>query len=733
MHDDLNCQQQCNTSGARAQGGNVTEHGGRDLLDAGLQAARRGWKIFICKSDKTPIGIKHWKEEATRDELTISRWAKQYPGGLWARALEADVVILDLDIKNGKNGPKEFEHLQGCQPAEFAAPQVATATGGVHIHTDAKGRDYQNTVSRIAPGIDTKTAGGYVIIPSGPKSGYRWLSDPDTPLPEAPAWADVAIRRISNLEGSAAPGEYQCSSPYGQAILKSACEAIAAAPGGKQEVTLNGRSYQIGRYVGGGLLDHEPTVNDLIRAGLRMVDYNPRDEWTEAQIDKKVKAAVEAGMKKPLDGEEPFRAMREVHERFLASPELHAAVEQLLIEEEAKRKSQETDPEVVPMHGPTQDEPRQDEPGQEQPKQEDPKPQEKMLIRRLGRGVPAPVPFCVAELVHERGTGIFASKYFNGKTFVAMSLAASIATGESFAGRNVLRRGAALWLAAEGEWEVDKRARAAIKALNHDPDNQPLYVQTFDVPKLAHGEHGIMKLVRQAERLAREEFDVPLVLVVIDTMIKAAGYKKSESDSVEVNRVILAMDNIAFAAKCFVLALDHMGKNEELGARGSSDKPSSVDLYAEIKINGSRTFHVIKVKGEKGDEQVDFQIVGTVLDNGQKTAYVKWGKWREQDQAFKALNGNARLLLGCVSDLIKRKGQMRVVMLGEPDRRCVQKKDIMQEFDRRHKEHTGSKRHDTTFKRSWGELVGATLITMFNDEAGVSDLDKWVYLEKSYE
>jgi hypothetical protein len=470
-----------------------------------------------------------------------------------------------------------------------------------------------------------------------------------------------------------------------------------------------------------------------------MVDYNPRDEWTEAQIDKKVKAAVEAGMKKPLDGEEPFRAMAMVHQRYFDNPALHAAVEQLLIEEEAKRKAleaQETDPESTPMHGPTQEEPRSEQPKQEdpkQPKQEESKPQEKMLIRRLGRGVPPPVPFCVAELVHERGTGIFASKYFNGKTFVAMSLAASIATGESFAGRNVLRRGAVLWLAAEGEWEVDKRARAAIKALNHDPDTQPLYVQTYDVPKLAQGEHGIMKLVKQAERLAREEFDVPLVLVVIDTMIKAAGYKKSESDSVEVNRVILAMDNIAFAAKCFVLALDHMGKNEELGARGSSDKPSSVDLYAEIKTNGGRTFHVIKVKGEKGDEQVDFQIVGTVLDDGQKTAYIKWGKWREQDRAYKELNGNAKLLLDCISDLIKRKGRMRVVMLGEPDRRCVQKKDIMQEFDRRHKEHTGSKRHDTTFKRSWGELVGATLITMFNDEAGTSDLDKWVYLEKSYE
>jgi hypothetical protein len=127
-HDDNQIRHDIHTTnGSFTQVESVTEHGGRDLLDAGLRAAKRGWKILICKSDKTPL-VDHWKQDATTDKLTISRWAKQYPGGLWARALEADVVILDLDIKNGKNGPKEFEGLQGCEPAAFVAPRVATAT-----------------------------------------------------------------------------------------------------------------------------------------------------------------------------------------------------------------------------------------------------------------------------------------------------------------------------------------------------------------------------------------------------------------------------------------------------------------------------------------------------------------------------------------------------------------------------------------------------------------------------
>ena len=61
---------------------------------------------------------------------------------------------------------------------------------------------------------------------------------------------------------------------------------------------------------------------------------------------------------------------------------------------------------------------------------------------------------------------------------------ASVATGAPFAGRSVFRKGAVLWLAAEGEREVDKRIRAAVKALECDPDEQPIYVQIASVPKL---------------------------------------------------------------------------------------------------------------------------------------------------------------------------------------------------------------------------------------------------------
>ena len=58
---------------------------------------------------------------------------------------------------------------------EFDAPRVATATGGLHIYTDAAGRDFKNTTDKIAPGVDTKTGGGYEQEEQTQQSEKPWL------------------------------------------------------------------------------------------------------------------------------------------------------------------------------------------------------------------------------------------------------------------------------------------------------------------------------------------------------------------------------------------------------------------------------------------------------------------------------------------------------------------------------------------------------------------------------
>src|SRR6516225_1412148 len=254
-----------NTSKATCSAELLFECGGKNLLDAGLRAAKRGWKIFPCNSNKEPL-TSHGFKDATTDEAIISAWAKNWPGALWGRALEASVLVIDLDMKHGKNGIREFGKLQGCKPEEFGAPCVATARGGLHIYTDAAGRDFKNTTDKIAPGVDTKTDGGYVIIPSG-NGSYRWLTDPDTPLPPAPQWAEAALRRDTDTKsnGPGASSYYEWPPGFGQEKLNYFCKLVREAQEGHWDEARR-KVFKFGRWAGGGAIDINVALEALINA-----------------------------------------------------------------------------------------------------------------------------------------------------------------------------------------------------------------------------------------------------------------------------------------------------------------------------------------------------------------------------------------------------------------------------------------------------------------------------------
>jgi hypothetical protein len=271
--DDLkNRQQHTTTNGGEKQQQSTAdclfdEFGGSDLLDAGLKAIKRGWKIFPCNGKKQPLTTNGFKD-ATTDEAIARGWVQKWPGALWGRALLEDTVVIDLDTKHGKNGIREFERLQGCSPDQYNAPRVRTGTGGNHLYTDAAGRDFKNSSDVIAEGVDTRTAGGYVIIPAGPDSGYRWLSDPDTPLPPTPQWAEVVLRKgESRTKGNGAgSGNYSDAWPegFGKDELKKACEGIQNAGKGERDKACQNHAMWIGHLAGGGAIDIEEARKALI-------------------------------------------------------------------------------------------------------------------------------------------------------------------------------------------------------------------------------------------------------------------------------------------------------------------------------------------------------------------------------------------------------------------------------------------------------------------------------------
>jgi Protein of unknown function (DUF3987)/Bifunctional DNA primase/polymerase, N-terminal/Primase C terminal 2 (PriCT-2) len=154
-------------------------------LEAALAYARSGIKVFPCKNlpgkpnHKKPHTWSGFKD-ATTDEKQIRIWWEWKPNALIGTPTGEWFDVVDLDTKKGKNG---FESMPDWQARSNV--RARTGSGGAHLYfkPDASVACSQNS---IAPGVDVRASGGYVILPPSP--GYTWESgDLSSPLPEWPA------------------------------------------------------------------------------------------------------------------------------------------------------------------------------------------------------------------------------------------------------------------------------------------------------------------------------------------------------------------------------------------------------------------------------------------------------------------------------------------------------------------------------------------------------------------
>lgn len=123
---------------------------------------------------KHPIGkvAPHGFKDATDDLATIRAWWMRYPKANICWALPPDVVVVDEDPRNGGDLldlPLTFQ--------ERLTRTSMTGGGGRHLlyRVDPPSDGEHYICGSIAPGIDVKTHGGYILLPpSNHKSGHRY-------------------------------------------------------------------------------------------------------------------------------------------------------------------------------------------------------------------------------------------------------------------------------------------------------------------------------------------------------------------------------------------------------------------------------------------------------------------------------------------------------------------------------------------------------------------------------
>src|SRR5512133_642453 len=116
-------------------------------------------------------------------------------------------------------------------------------------------------------------------------------------------------------------------------------------------------------------------------------------------------------------------------------------------------------------------------------------------------------------------------------------------------------------------------------------------------------------MARQAEASLEKEFGLPLGLIGIDTIAACAGYNRAgdEYDNAVGQAVMNVLKAVAQELKCFVLGIDHFGKDLLAGTRGASSKESSGDVVlaclGDKQVSGSVTNTRLAVRKHRGGKQ----------------------------------------------------------------------------------------------------------------------------------
>ena len=181
------------------------EYSHSSLVSAALEYAERGWLVIPlhfpmpegCSCGRADCGSpgKHPRtinglKDASRDPATIRKWWGRWPAaniGILTGP-ESGILVLDVDGKLGEQSLIELERRYGPLPDTYT---VRTGGGGQHLYfLWPQGADVRNSQSRIAPGLDIRGQGGYVVAPpSLHASGSRYeINESAIPPAPCPHW-----------------------------------------------------------------------------------------------------------------------------------------------------------------------------------------------------------------------------------------------------------------------------------------------------------------------------------------------------------------------------------------------------------------------------------------------------------------------------------------------------------------------------------------------------------------
>ncbi|MFE1994001.1 bifunctional DNA primase/polymerase [Streptomyces parvulus] len=261
------------------------------LMRAALAAAARGWHVFPLRpGTKRPAlhgetacpgtgpcagGHLKWEERATTDPDRIRTAWSRAPFNIGIATGPSGLLVIDLDVPKDKSstdapdGAATFKAL--CERTEQPAPRtrtVRTASGGQHLYFTAPAPvRLHNTAGTLAPLVDTRAWGGYVVAAESTIGGSRYEVQGPALLRPLPDWLKHALVPPHPVNRPAVAPAVRVHRPYVDAALARETAAVTAAPEGRRNATLLRAARALGRFVASGDLTRDEVEMPLQGAG----------------------------------------------------------------------------------------------------------------------------------------------------------------------------------------------------------------------------------------------------------------------------------------------------------------------------------------------------------------------------------------------------------------------------------------------------------------------------------
>ncbi|WP_409408765.1 helicase RepA family protein [Acidithiobacillus ferriphilus] len=214
---------------------------------------------------------------------------------------------------------------------------------------------------------------------------------------------------------------------------------------------------------------------------------------------------------------------------------------------------------------------------------------------------PPSVRWLIRDVVESDSLAMLYGPPASGKSFVAFSMAASIACGVDWHGHRV-RRGPVVYLMGEGIAGASRRLRAwQLRNRYAQLENAPLFLSRRMVP-LGEAD-AVAEIVAAIEETGA---DKP-VAVWVDTLARAAG-DLDENSARDMGALVRACDAIRQRFGCVVALVHHSGHGQDR-ARGSSALKAAIDVEISVSKDGPIvTLASTKAKESEGFPGITFRL-----------------------------------------------------------------------------------------------------------------------------